>query len=110
MKPLKISFAFADHELLRRFFKDILTGKDGDSFDLGRVLGAFGFLGYMVLGTLQMAMIIYGYIWSDKPDFHEFPFLSFATGFGAIAAGAGSMIWMKKETEPDKPAPPPVAP
>ena len=94
-----IQFKFADSHLLRSFFRDILTGKDGTSYDLGRVLGAFGFIGYMLFGTVQSAQIFLA------PEYHEFPFASFGAGFTAIAAGAGAMIWMKKDTEPT-PEPP----
>ncbi len=94
----RFEFEFAESALLRSFFKDILTGKDGDSYDLGRVLGALGFLGYMIFGTVQMGMAVHQLWFHDI--YVEFPFLEFSTGFAAIAAGAGGMIWMKKDTEP----------
>lgn len=100
----RIEFKFAENALLRSFFKDILTGKDGTSYDLGRVLGAFGFIGYMLFGTVQMGLIVHQFWFRDV--YAVFPFLEFSTGFAAIAAGAGGMIWMKRDTEPKANEPP----
>ena len=104
----RIEFKFAEHKLIRDFFKDILTGKDGVSYDLARVLGGFGFVGYMLFGTLQMGLVIHQ-LWFNK-IYVVFPFLEFSTGFAAIAAGTGGMIWMKRDTEPGSTPAPPAGP
>jgi fatty-acid desaturase len=102
----RFEFKFAENALVRAFFRDILTGKDGDSYDLGRVLGMFGFLGYMLFGTVQMGMAVHQ-LWLHN-TYVVFPFLEFSTGFGAIALGTGGLIWAKKDTEPTKPEEPPA--
>ena len=104
----RFEFKFAESGLVRQFVKDVLTGKDGESYDLGRVLGAFGFLGYMMFGTVQMGMAVHQ-LWING-IYVQFPFLEFSTGFAAIAAGAGGMIWMKRDTEPDQFRTPPPEP
>ncbi|OWK42218.1 amino acid ABC transporter substrate-binding protein [Fimbriiglobus ruber] len=69
--------------------KDCVTGKDGESYDVGRVLwvvGALSFLGLSIYAAFKS---------------HTFDPLSFGTGYGGILGGGGAGIGMKAKTEPD---------
>ena len=67
----------------------LLTGKDGESLDLGRVMWivtAFAHIGYTA--------------WQAAAT-KTFDPTGFATGAGLIAGGFGANILMKAKTEPD---------
>lgn len=72
------------------FLKDILTTKDGESFDNIRVglivavLATVGFTGWDVIANRQ-----------------HFNAVEFATGLGALFAGGGLGINLKAKDEPD---------
>lgn len=68
-----------------KVIKDCITGIDGESFDVGRVLLASG-------AIVFLALSIYNH---DKFD----P-MNFGAGFGGILAGGGAGIGMKSKTEP----------
>ena len=74
---------------LRTVLVHLLTGKDGESLDLGRVMWvitAFCHIGFTAwqAGATQ-----------------TFDPMGFATGAGIIAGGFGANILMKAKTEPD---------
>lgn len=73
----------------RTILLHLLTGKDGESLDLGRVMWiitAFAHIGY----TAWQAAVT-----------KTFDPTGFATGAGLIAGGFGANILMKAKTEPD---------
>lgn len=90
----RIEFKFAENTLLRSFFKDILTGKDGQSYDAGRAMGLIGGVAFILFGFAQ------SYEMLAVAGFQEFPFANFGIGFGSVAAGVGALIYWKKDTEP----------
>jgi hypothetical protein len=94
----RVEFKFAESALVRVFFRDILTGKDGVSFDAGRVMGLVGGVTFIAFGFAQVYEMIV------TAGFQEFPFVSYGVGFGSVAAGVGSLIWLKKDTEPSEPS------
>jgi hypothetical protein len=71
-----------------KFFKDILTGVDGATYDIGRI----GLLtGILVFHAATFYAISIG---------TKFDWLNYGAGFGAILAAGGAGIGMKKDTEP----------
>ncbi|MDQ2823560.1 MAG: hypothetical protein M3Y65_24810 [Pseudomonadota bacterium] len=73
----------------RTILLHLLTGKDGESLDLGRVMWiitAFAHIGYTAWQAASMRV---------------FDPMAFATGAGLIAGGFGANILMKAKTEPD---------
>jgi len=71
-----------------KFFKDILTGADNQTYDNGRVLCLASHIVYFI-----MAFINY---FIDKP----WAPMDFASGVAAMAVGFGVHLYMKKDTEP----------
>jgi hypothetical protein len=94
----RFEFKFAENVLVRSFFKDILTGKDGTSYDAGRVMGFVGGVAFVAFGFAQAYEMV------TVPGFQEFPFANFGIGFGSVAAGIGMLLALKKDTEPASPA------
>lgn len=75
---------------IKGFIKDLLTGIDGQSYDIGRVMWALGVLFY--LG--ETAYSVHAAVG------HPFDYVQFGTGFGLImGASAGALKW-KESTEP----------
>lgn len=78
-----------EHFTARTIVLHLLTGKDGESLDLGRVMWivtAFAHIGYTA--------------WQAAAT-KTFDPTGFATGAGLIAGGFGANILMKAKTEPD---------
>ncbi len=69
--------------------RDILTGIDGTTHDLGRWLGAAG-------GSTGIALTVYDVVVNHV----HFNMLEFGTGMAALAAGVGAMLKLKESTEP----------
>ncbi|WP_020474575.1 hypothetical protein [Zavarzinella formosa] len=75
--------------ILASFIKDCLTGKDGESFDIGRALwmaGALAFIGLSLYSLYRGG---------------AFDPINWGTGYGAILGGGGAGVAMKSKTEPD---------
>lgn len=70
-----------------KFFKDIFTGIDGETWDLGRVLLALGCM-LMIAGGIDM--MIDG----------QLDVVGFGAGFGGLLTGGGALLIMKRSTEP----------
>ncbi len=70
------------------FLKDILTARDGESYDVGRVLWAIGAVAFIAL----TAYAVY--------RGGAFDPLNWGTGYGAILGGGGAGIRLKAQTEP----------
>lgn len=73
---------------MSKFLRDLFTGRDNKTWDLGRVMWALGVLAYF-------SQTLYS-IYKDMPIDH----MNWATGFGAIMAAGGAMLLMKKGDEP----------
>ena len=71
-----------------KVIKDCITGIDGESFDVGRVLLASGAVTFLALSIYH--------VWHNK----TFDPMGFGAGFGGILAGGGAGIGMKSKTEP----------
>lgn len=73
---------------IQKLIKHCLTGIDGETYDVARVLLFFG----------GIAFILYsGYVvWSN----HAFDFQSYGIGLGGIIGGGGAGIGLKSKTEP----------
>lgn len=75
---------------MRRAFRQLFTGKDGETYDVGRVLWVWGVLSYTIIAG-----------WAVIKGHAPFDPMAFGGGFAAVlAAGAGG-IAMKAHTEPD---------
>jgi hypothetical protein len=89
---------------MNQFFKDIMTTKDGQSYDVVRVaiVGVLLFLPWILLWGISM--YTYGYFF-NKPFDISAAFNGvgiFLMMFGAfLLQGAGSLL-MKKSTEPNE--------
>lgn len=70
------------------FLRDCLTGIDGESYDIGRVLWVLGILTF--IGLSVVAMLKTG----------TFDPMNWGTGYGAILGGGGAGIGLKSKTEP----------
>lgn len=72
------------------FFKDMLTGIDGESYDILRVLALASVVNAMALQT-------YVVVWKGQP----FDMQSFGVGLGVVFASVGAALSLKAKTEPD---------
>lgn len=74
---------------MSKVLKDIFTGVDGESHDVGRylwvvsVLAGLGYAGYDL-------------IWLKTP----FNIVNFGIGVGSLLGAGGAALMLKKETEP----------
>lgn len=73
---------------ISKFLRDLFTGKDNKTWDLGRIMWFLGTLVYfaMTLYSLYQGIAIDPMNW--------------ATGFGAILAGGGAALALKQSSEP----------
>jgi hypothetical protein len=77
--------------VLQDLIKDCLTGKDGVSYDIGRILGA-------VMIVAFLAISVYVYTCLKQP----FDPISWGTGGGGLFTGIGAHLMLKAKTEPDQ--------
>jgi hypothetical protein len=70
--------------------RDILTGIDGTTHDIGRWMGAVSFV-------VGLGLQVYVVVWRSQP----FDFLTFGAGVAALAGGIGAMLALKAKTEPE---------
>lgn len=68
--------------------KQLMTGRDGITHDIGRYAAGISYL--TGLG-LQIYVVLRG---------SPFDFQAFGIGVGALSAGVGAMLKLKSETEP----------
>lgn len=76
---------------MRKFVKDIFTGVDGKTYDLGRVLWAFS----AVFSHILYGIAIYRGL--------AFDWMAYGGGNAALHTAFGASLLMKSKTEPDKP-------
>jgi hypothetical protein len=78
-------------DYFKEALKDILTGVDGESYDIGRVLGVFAVVVYLGIGVHEE--------WMASQDY-PFDFQAFGIGFGSLVTGVGILLKLKENTEP----------
>jgi hypothetical protein len=76
--------------MLKKMLLDILTTKDGNSFDNGRVLGTLVILAFILFSGI------------DVVETHQFDYKDFGIGAGLVFAGVGFNLKIKETTEPDQ--------
>ena len=74
-------------QLTKTFIKDIMTEKDGVTFDPSRFWMSLGTLVYLGLSIFQ--------VWKTG----NFDFIAWASGFGIIQGAGAASIKMKETTE-----------
>ena len=79
----------------QKVFRDLLTGVDGKTHDIGRYLAVGG--GVWGIG---------GSMYDVLANHVHFDMQAFGVGMAALAGGIGALLHLKKDTEP--PAPPSV--
>lgn len=72
-----------------KILKDVFTGIDGESYDMGRVLWALS-----VIAGLCYAG--YDLVYLNTP----FNIVNYGIGVGSLLASGGAALWAKRETEP----------
>lgn len=73
--------------MIKKIVKDSFTTSNGEDYDVGRILWAVGHIAYIVLSAI--AAIKTG----------VFNPMEFGGGLGAILAGGGAALGMKRKTE-----------
>lgn len=73
---------------MNKIINDMLTGLDGESFDIGRILWAAGVISYIAYGGWHLFLN------------HLYNPMDYGTGLGVVLAGGGAAIGMKAKTEP----------
>lgn len=88
---------------MRQFIKDLLTGIDGESFDIARVIIALMTVSLIPILFIGVAFYLYGYIFVKPFDVQTFftAILTFIGGVGTLLTTGAAAIYFKKTTEPD---------
>ena len=73
---------------MKKFINDCLTGKNCETYDIGRVLWVLSVLIYLGLSISGVVLE------------RRFDYQSFGIGLGAVLAAGGIGIGVKKMTEP----------
>jgi hypothetical protein len=72
---------------MKQFFKQLLTGKDNETYDIGRVtwlLGIFTIIGLAVYEVMHTTISL----------------RELAEALGIVTGASGASVMMKKDTEP----------
>jgi len=72
---------------MKEVLKQLLTGKDNQTYDLARVTWLFGFVGVIGLASYE---VIHGAV-----NLREL-----AEALGIVSGASGASVMMKKDTEP----------
>lgn len=85
------------------FWRDITTTKDGDSFDISRVIIVVNAVVLVPVLVLGIGFYLYGYINAKPFNVQEFftAVLTYEGGVGALLTTGAASIAMKKSTEPN---------
>jgi hypothetical protein len=75
---------------MRKFLVDILTGKDGHTFDMGRILWAWGVVSFTWLAAYAVVGLR-----------DHFDPVAYGGGFAAVLAAGGAALGFKAKTEPE---------
>lgn len=76
--------------MYKKILLDILTIKNGEDFDYGKIIGFVTTIWYMLTVTISAILT------------HSFNAVEVATGIGIILAATGVNLKLKETTEPDK--------
>lgn len=71
-----------------KIHKDILTGKDNETYDSGRLSLFIGVISFVVFSGFAVFKA------------GTFDYISYGSGFAAICAGAGALLKLKEGSEP----------
>ena len=74
---------------MKQFFKDMVTTKDGESFDVGRVLWIISVFTFLGLAGWDVVM-----------NHARFNMQDFGVGIGMTLAAGGAALMLKAKTEP----------
>jgi hypothetical protein len=69
--------------------RDMFSGKDNYSLDIGRILWAIGVMIFFVISIINTFTDI------------EFDYITWAAAFGAVLVGGGVGLKLKESTEPN---------
>jgi hypothetical protein len=72
---------------MKQFFKQLLTGKDNETYDIGRVtwlLGIFAVIGLAIYEVMHTTISL----------------RELAEALGIVTGASGASVMMKKDTEP----------
>jgi hypothetical protein len=72
---------------MKTFFKQLLTGKDNETYDIGRVTWLLGTITVIALAALEVS--------TSQISLREL-----AEALGIVSAAGGASTMMKKDTEP----------
>ncbi|MBU6246485.1 MAG: hypothetical protein KGN77_01915 [Xanthomonadaceae bacterium] len=78
---------------MKKLLVDCLTGKDGTTFDMGRLLWAWGVISFTGLAGYSVVYL-----------HAAFDAVGYGTGFAGVLAAGGAALGFKAKTEPDPPA------
>lgn len=89
--------------IIRQFIKDILTGIDGESYDIARVIVALMTISLIPILFIGVGFYIYGYLLAKPFDVQSFftAILTFVGGVGTLMTTGAAAIYFKKTTEPN---------
>lgn len=68
--------------------RDLFSGKDNYSLDIGRILWAIGVMVFLVMSVIS--------VFTDS----KFDYISWGAGFAAVLAAGGAALKLKETTEP----------
>lgn len=72
-----------------KFFKDLFTESDGETWDLGRVQGTIAFAVYLSVS-----------FWAYSVQGQKFDGQNFGVGLAAVMVGYGGMVMLKDKERP----------
>jgi hypothetical protein len=75
--------------MLNQLIKDILTTKDGNSYDNGRVLGTLVVVCFLIFTAVDIYLN------------RKFDYVNFGIASGTIFAGVGINLKLKENSEPN---------
>ena len=89
--------------MIKEFVKDILTGIDGESYDIARVIIAMMTVALIPILFIGVGFYLYGYLLAKPFDIQGFftAILTFIGGVGTLMTTGAAAIYFKKTTEPN---------
>lgn len=76
-------------EYVKTMIKHVLTGIDGESYDVARVMGVVGVMFFMAMTAYNVVVLK-----------HSFDYVNWGLGFGSVIGSMGVAIKLKEKTEP----------
>jgi hypothetical protein len=72
-----------------KILKDLFTGIDGQSHDLGKYLWCIAVLAGIIYAGIDLFVL-----------HNKFDITQYGIGIGSLLGAGGAMLWAKKDTEP----------